>query len=123
MTHVSLDDQPVAVREFFLNLTAGPDGSVVEMGGRPVARVLPPAPPSNGAPDAATWTPECNRRRVELIDRKYAGGLTAAEETELAGLQTAMHRYIDAVAPLPIEGARRLHQELMEKAAKTGTGS
>jgi hypothetical protein len=34
-----------------------------------------------------------------------------------------MHRYIDAVAPLPIEGARRLHQELMQKAAKAGTGS
>lgn len=89
MTHVNLDDQPIAVREFFLNLPAGPDGSVVEMGGRAVARVLPPSPPSNGVTDATAWTPESNRRRVELIDRKYAGGLTAAEETELAGLQTS----------------------------------
>jgi len=123
MTHVSLDDQPVAVREFFLNLPTGPDGSVVEMGGRPVARILPLSPPLNGAVAATSWTPECNRRRVELIDLKYAEGLTAAEETELMGLQAAMHRYIDTVAPLPIEAARKLHQELMEKAAKAGTGS
>ena len=30
---------------------------------------------------------------------------------------------VDAVAPLPIEGAGRLYQELTEMAAKAGTGS
>ena len=102
MTHVNLDDQPVAVREFFLNLPTGAEGSMVELGGRPVARVLPASTKSNGSADVLTWTPEQNRRRCELIDRKYAHGLTSAEDAELAGLQTAMHRFIDAVAPLPL---------------------
>ncbi len=123
MTHVSLDDQPAAVREFFMRLSTGPDGLVVELGGRPVARLLPPPPPSNGATDATAWTSEQSRRRVELIDRKAAAGLTAAEEAELVILQVAMRQYIDAVAPLPIEAARKLHQELVEKAARAGTGS
>ena len=122
MTHVSLDDQPVAVREFFLNLPAGPGGSVVELEGRPVARVLPASPPEDPK-ESPAWAPEQNRRRCELIDQKYARGLTPAEEAELAALQEAMHRFIDAVAPLPIEGARKLHQELMEKAARAGTGA
>jgi hypothetical protein len=123
MTHVSLDDQPAAVRDFFLRLPAGPDGSVVELDGRPVARVLPPAPATNGTAAPPQWTPDLNRRRVELIDRKYAGGLIPAEEAELAGLQAAMHRFMDAVAPLPIAEARKLHQELMEKAARAGGGA
>ena len=123
MTHVSLDHQPVAVRDFFLNLATGPDGLVLEIGGRPVAMVLPLSLPSHGAIDVTAWTPEQSRRRVELIDRKAAAGLTAAEEAELVVLQVAMRRYIDAVAPLPIEAARKLHQELVEKAARAGTGS
>ena len=120
MTHVSLDDQPAAVRDFFLHLPPSPDGSVVELGGRPVARVLPPAPAANGAAAPPQWTPDLNRRRIELIDRKYAVGLIPAEEAELVGLQAAMHRFMDTVAPLPIAEARKLHQELMEKAAQTG---
>ena len=123
MTHVSLDDQPAAVREFFLNLTTEPEGSVVELAGRPVARVLPALPASNGSAHPPTWTPEQNRRRCELIDRKYAQGLSSAEESELFVLQTAMHRFIDTVAPLPIEDARKLHQELMEKAARAGSST
>lgn len=78
---------------------------------------------ANGPAAPPQWTPDLNRRRVELIDRKYAGGLIPAEEAELAGLQSAMHRFMDAVAPLPIAGARKLHQELMEKAAQAGGGA
>jgi hypothetical protein len=29
-----------------------------------------------------------------------------------------MHRYIDKIAPLPLEAARKLHQELLQKAAR-----
>jgi hypothetical protein len=121
MTHVSLDDQPVAVREFFLNWPGGWEGAAVELGGRPVARGFPPPSPANGSAEPSAWTPEQNRRRCELIDRKYAAGLTPDEEGELAVLPSAMHRFI-AAAPLPIEAARQLHQELMEKAARAVTG-
>lgn len=122
MTHVNLEDQPAAVRDFFLNLPNGPDGSLVEINGQPVAWVLPPSSTANGTKDQP-WTSERNRRRCELIDRKYRGGLTPLEEVELAELQAAMHRFVDAVAPLPIDAARKLHQELMEKAMRNGAGS
>jgi hypothetical protein len=122
MTHVNLDEQPAAVREFFLNLSPGPDGSLVELNGQPVARVLPPSPVATETKDPP-WTSERNRRRCELIDRKYANGLTQSEEGELGELQAAMHRFVDAIAPLPIGAARKLHQELMEKAMCNGTGS
>jgi hypothetical protein len=115
MTHISLDDQPAAVRDFFLSLPVEPNGSVVEINGRPLARVLPPASADTGT--AAAWSAERNRRRCELIDRKYASGLTAEEAAELTRLQAAMHRHIDTVAPLSIGAARTLHQELLEKAA------
>jgi hypothetical protein len=83
--------------------------------GRPLARVLPPVPADTGTP--AAWSAEMNRRRCELIDRKYAHGLTAEEAAELARLQAAMHRYVDTVAPLPVGAARTLHQQLLENAA------
>ena len=41
------------------------------------------------------WTADDNRRRCELIDRKYDHGLDPAEEAELAVLQDAMQRHID----------------------------
>ena len=113
MTRVSLDDQPLAVREFFQHLPGGADGVVVELGGRPVVRVIPVPP----------WTAEQDRRRCALIDRKEACGLTTAEEAELAALQDAMQRFIGVVAPLPLEDARRLHRELLEKAVRAGTNS
>jgi hypothetical protein len=122
MTHVTLEDQPAAVRDFFLNLPTGPDGSVVEMNGQPVAWVLPPSASANRLKDL-TWTSEHNRRRCELIDRKYTDGLTPPEEVELAELQAAMHRFVDTIAPLPIDAARKLHQELMEKAMRNGADS
>jgi sulfur carrier protein ThiS len=37
MTHVSIDRQPKAVKEFFESLSLPPEGSVVEMNGRAVA--------------------------------------------------------------------------------------
>jgi hypothetical protein len=108
MTHVNLDTQPEVVRQFVLALSASPDGVVLESAGRPVACVVPPPKSADGAsPQDGEWTEEKNRRRCELIDRKYDHGLTPAEEAELALLQDAMYRYIDKVAPLPLYMARR----------------
>lgn len=113
MTHVNLDAQPEVVRQFVLSLSASPDGVVLESAGRPVACVVPPPKPTNGAPvEQGPWTEEKNRRRCELLDRKYDHGLSPAEEAELALLQDAMYRHIDKVAPLPLDAARSLHQEL-----------
>ena len=119
MNHVNLDTQPDVVRQFVLGLSACPDGAILESAGRQVACVVPAAASktrtnhSNGE-----WTEEKNRRRVELLDWKYDRGLSPAEQAELALLQDSMHRYIDRVAPLPLDAARLLHQELLQKAAQ-----
>jgi len=119
MTHVNLDTQPEVVRQFVLALSVSPDGVVLESAGRPVACVVPPPTSMNGASaEAGEWTEEKNRRRCELIDRKYDHGLSPVEEAELAQMQDALHRMIDQVAPLPLDAARSLHQELLRKATR-----
>jgi hypothetical protein len=111
MTRVNLDTQPDVVRQFVLALSASGEGAVLESAGRPVACVVPPPRPGEaGAPEGG-WTEEKNRRRFELLDRKYDHGLGPADEAELALLQDALHRYVEKVAPLPLEAARALHQE------------
>jgi hypothetical protein len=116
MTHVSLDAQDDAVKQFVLGLTSDPAGSVLELNGQPVACVVPPPKSTNGAA-LPEWTDARNARRVDLIKRKHADGLSAAEHLELAGLQDEMLHYRQKVAPWPLEDARRLHQELLARAA------
>src|SRR4051794_31934949 len=123
MTHVNLDTQPEVVRQFMLALSASPDGVVLESAGRPVACVVPPPKPPNGAIEQeGEWTQEKDQRRCELIERKYEHGLSPSEGAELALLQDAMHRYIDRVAPLPLDAARSLQQELLQKAGRARDG-
>lgn len=116
MTHVNLDTQPEVVRQFVLSVSASPDGVVLESAGRAVACVLPP--PRDASVPEGEWTEEKNQRRGALLDRKYDLGLSPAEEAELALLQGALHRYIDRVAPLSLDAARTLHQDLLQKAAR-----
>jgi hypothetical protein len=59
------------------------------------------------------WTEEKNQRRCDLINRKYAAGLTSNEARELARLQAQMLRHRDQVAPLPLEQAERWYSELL----------
>jgi hypothetical protein len=114
MTHVNLDEVEEAVRQFVLAMTSDPNGSVLELNGRPVGWVVPAAPsPANGEED---WNEAKNQRRCDLIDRKYHGTLDPAEAFELLQLQEQMLRHRQRVAPLPLEDARRLHQELLAKA-------
>jgi hypothetical protein len=115
MTHINLDGVEEVVRQFVLAVAGDPAGSVLELNGRPVAWVVPAAPPPENGEGA--WTEAKNQRRCDLIDRKYAGGLTPAEAVELAQLQEEMLRHRQRVAPLPLEDARRLHQELLNRAA------
>jgi len=117
MTHINLDTQPEVVRQFVLTLSASGDGAVLELSGRPVACVVPPPKLTTTSVPAGEWTEESKRRTGALVDRKYDGGINAAEEAELVMLQNEMHCYIDQVAPLPLDAVRRLHQELLQKAA------
>ena len=69
---------------------------------------------SGGGQNDGDWSDEFNDRRVELIDKDIEGNITTEERVELAVLQRKAVAYRDRVAPLPIEGARRLHQQLLE---------
>lgn len=99
MTHVSLDSQDDVVKQFVLGLTIDPSGSVIELNGHPVACVVPKPKTANdsGLPE---WNDAKNCRRVELITKKHADGLSPAEHVELAALQDEMLRYRKKVAPL-----------------------
>jgi hypothetical protein len=119
MTHVSLDTQDEAVKQFVLGLTVHPGGSVLELNGQPVVCVMPPAKSINGSVAKEEWNDAKNHRRCDLIDREFDGPpLTPEEVLELAELQEEMLRYRQQVAPLPLEEARRLQQALLVKAAQ-----
>ena len=67
------------------------------------------------APDPSEpWTEDRNERRCELIDKDIEGTHTEAEKWELERLQDCFHEYLDTVAPPPLEGAQRLHRQLLE---------
>ena len=118
MKHIRLDGQPEAVRQFVLSLSVPAEGAVLELSGKPVACLMPLPTATNGTPaNPGDWTEAKNARRCELIDRKYAGTLTPQEVIELAQLQDEMLRYRQRVAPLPLEDARRLHQQLLARAS------
>src|SRR5438105_12078128 len=82
--HIPLDAQDEAVQRFFRSLPVDPQGSVVELNGQAVACVLS-MPSANGGADTE-WTDARNNRRCELIDKKYAGTITAEEAVELRAL-------------------------------------
>ena len=116
MNHVNLDSQAENVRQFLLSLTRDPNGTFVDWNGQAVACVVPM--PVNNGPSDQEWSEAKNLRRWELIEKKHKQGpLTAAEIVELAELQQLMLRYRQKVAPLPLDDARRLHDELLQKAA------
>src|SRR5262249_17645468 len=102
------------VREVILSFTAA--STVFELDGRPVACLIPPPTPPD---EPEEWTPTKNARRFYLIDKEIAHSLTAEETSELEMLTTQMRVYVNKVAPLPMEAARKLHQELLAKAANT----
>lgn len=117
MNHIALDSQTEAIKQFVLSLPGDPDGAVLELNGRPIVCVVPAAGVLGKTNGDEPWTAAKNHRRCDLIDRKYAGALTPAEAVELVHLQEEMLRYRQRVAPLPLDDARKLHQELLAKAA------
>jgi hypothetical protein len=119
MKHIDLAAQGEAVQRFFQKLQVSGEGSVFELNGHAVARVVPVGEESGVADNGEDWTEAKNARRCKLIDREIKGTLTLEETGELARLQQQMLAYRDRVAPLPLEATRRLHQELMRKAARS----
>ena len=61
------------------------------------------------------WSDADNDRRCELIDKDIQETITEAERCELNMLSLRLREYRRRNIPLPVEGARRLHAELLEK--------
>ena len=64
------------------------------------------------------WTDEKNGRRGTLIEKKYAGGLTAAEKRELKALQQEVGEFANRVAGPRNEMLELLLLGLEHKAAQ-----
>jgi hypothetical protein len=100
MKHVSLDTQEEVVKQFVLSLSAEPGGSVLELHGRAVVRVLPILSREPAIADGNPWTEDKNARRCELVDREIAGTLLPDEIEERHQLQQEMLAHRRRVAPL-----------------------
>ena len=116
MNHVNLNTATDAVREVILSFKA--NGTVFELDGRPIACLIPPPTQPDDAPE---WTVAKNARRFYLIDKEIDGTIALEEELELQILEVQYDQFMDRVAPLPLEHARRLPQELVEKSRSAGT--
>jgi hypothetical protein len=117
MSHIELQTQGEAIKQFFLSLPADREGTIVKLNGQAVARLVPIGPPQELAASGETnWTREKNTRRCFLIDRQMDGSLTPEEAQELAILQQQMLAHRERVAPLPLEATRRLYEDLLAKA-------
>lgn len=114
MNHILLDKQDEAVKRFFLSLPADSQDSEVELNGLALACLVPV---SHAAQEDGAWTEAKNERRCDLIEKEIDSTLTAAEAVEFLSLQQAMLNYRNLVAPLPIAAVRKLHEELLAKAA------
>jgi hypothetical protein len=119
MKHVNLDAEDEPIKRFVRALAVDQAGSVLELDGRAVVCVLPV---DGKGHDGEDWTEEKNARRCALVEREIAGTLPIEEMKELHALQAAMLRYRRRVAPLPLDDARALYQELLAR-AKAGPGA
>ena len=52
---------------------------------------------------------------ITVIDKDIAGTITVEERAELAALDLQGNQHYDKIAPRPIEGARRLHRQLLNQ--------
>jgi hypothetical protein len=117
MEHIDLTIQEEAIKQFFLALPSDPEGSMVELNGKPVARIMPVhAPEADEGQEGTAWNGRKNARRCELVDREIARTLLPNEAAELAALQQQMLAERRRLAPVPLNDLRGLHQELLAKA-------
>lgn len=61
------------------------------------------------------WNEAKNARRLELIDKEIQNTIRPTERRELELLTCEMRAHRRCVAPIPLERATKLHQQLLEK--------
>jgi hypothetical protein len=110
---LTLDHIEEPVKRFLAGVVSSRTHPVVEMNGHRVHFVVRPLV---AEPTDEPWTDAKNHRRCDLIDKEIDGTITPEEAVELDELQGQMRRHVNAVAPLPLAAARKLHAELLAKA-------
>lgn len=124
MKRIDLTSQEEAIKQFFLALPPDPEGSVVELNGKVVARITPVnAAAADMRQEGAVWNELKNARRCELVDREIKGTLLPDEAAELSVLQQQMLAERRRLAPVPLDDLRRLHQKLLAKAQRMSNGN
>ncbi|HET6879330.1 MAG TPA: hypothetical protein VFI31_04215 [Pirellulales bacterium] len=124
MKRIDLKSHEEVIQQFFLALPPDPEGSVVELNGKAVARITPlNAVAAEKCEDGTAWSDLKNARRCELVDREIEGTLLPHEVVELALLQQQMLTERRRLAPVALNDLRRLHQELLAKAELAGNGN
>ena len=107
-----LIDEPV--KRFLSGADVSSEVSMIEVNGRLV--YLMARPVGDPAVRDEAWTMDRNQRRHDLIDKQIEETITLEEAVELAHLQSAFARWLDAKAPLPLDHVRKLHDQLVEQA-------
>lgn len=69
----------------------------------------------------STWTSDDNARRIKLIDQWLQKTISPAESLELAHLTARMRAHCDREEMLPMDGAERLHRQLLERNSEAGS--
>jgi hypothetical protein len=114
LDELAFDTIEEPVKRFLEGVVSSPNQPVVEVNGHRIHFVVrPTVSESTDEP----WTDQKNHRRADLIDKEIEGTISPTESVELEELQGQMRRYVNKVAPLPLAEARRLHEELLQKAA------
>ena len=93
MKRIELNKQPELIQQFFRTLSADPEGILVELNGRPLARLVP-VPTRKPSKSSSLWSSDQEDRREFLIDRELEGSLTPEEGEELKVLQRQMNEYL-----------------------------
>ncbi len=123
----TLDKQLASVAEGRSNIAEvrTPHGNLVILSQRlgerfrPVLEYMARQVSAESTPPAESgWTEAKNARRVELIERKHGGGLTAAEKRELKSLQAEGDQAVDRLLGPQNEMLELLLLGLEQKAAQ-----
>lgn len=110
--HAALEDYQAATFQAVLETLrdSGMEiGRLPELAAQAMARIEG----GDGNRNKLPWNNSMNGRRMELIDKFIQETITIPEQFELADLTQAMREFLDTESPMPIDGAKALHQKLL----------
>jgi hypothetical protein len=89
---IDLNKQSEAIKQFIKAQIADPEGTVIELNGEAVARIVSMQPAHPGK-SGSLWSSDQEDRREFLIERELENSLTPEEAEELRLLHRQLHAY------------------------------